>query len=461
MSEVRARRAMTVVLQVAASNQGGGNETKALRFHREFRRRKLSSWLALGRMVPPAEAGLVQISGRWEVSRWARLVFRFRTGFQQFLRDRGTHRLNPFWEAIAFPQTALDLFAGREDFNQPGSHQLLDIIPQRVDALLLHNVHARWNRHEGFFDLGILPGFSRQIPVILIPADMWLLTGHCAHSFHCPRWRTGCGQCPDLAIYPAVRRDSTAFNWRRKRDIFAHSRLFLAAPSRWLLSLFEESGIRFEEMRLIANGVDSDLFTPGSAAQARQSLGLTPGRKIILVSGNALRTNPWKGFPWLLETAQRLAAGRPELPVDFICVGDEGDPIIFNNARVVFAGHTQDPSRMAEYYRAADLYFHPSRADTAPFSVLEAMSTALPVVATSVGGIPEQVADGQTGFLVATGDSQAMAERIGLLLANPAQAKEMGESARRCVIDKFDFSRQVEEILTWTQEIVARENDSR
>jgi hypothetical protein len=53
--------------------------------------------------------------------------------------------------------------------------------------------------------------------------DAWLLSGHCAHSFDCQRWKTGCGECPDLDVYPASPRDATACNWRRKREILAEA----------------------------------------------------------------------------------------------------------------------------------------------------------------------------------------------------------------------------------------------
>ena len=66
-----------------------------------------------------------------------------------------------------------------------------------------------------------------------------------------------------------------------------------------------------------------------------------------------------------------------------------------------------------------------------PLAVLEYMAAGLPVVATGVGGLPEIVREGETGFLVAPRDPAALAERIGRLLADPALAREMGERGRR------------------------------
>jgi glycosyltransferase involved in cell wall biosynthesis len=154
-----------------------------------------------------------------------------------------------------------------------------------------------------------------------------------------------------------------------------------------------------------------------------------------------------------LETAERLSRMKKIPSVDFLCVGDEGAPVEFGGVRIVFAGFVADSSQMPEWYRAADIYFHPSRADTAPYSVLEAMATGLPVVATAVGGIPEQVEDGRTGYLVAPGDAEAMAAKLVELLTKPEKAAAMGKRARARAVKQFDFMGLTEEFLEWIQEL--------
>jgi glycosyltransferase involved in cell wall biosynthesis len=441
------------ILQVAPAVEGGGGEQIALRLHRAFRSRGHRSMLLAGRLKNISEADVRAIPGRWEADPRARAV---RSIFDRLLAltgGRGATRLFPLFEAAAFPRVAWDLWRGNEDYTQPGSRRLAELAPETPDAVLLHNLHGQWLKREGYFDLAFLPELSRRFPTILFPQDPWLLTGHCGHPLDCPRWRTGCGRCPYLKIYPAVRRDATAWNFRRKRGIYAASRLFLAAPSQWLLDMFAAAGVPLAGSRLIRNGVDGELFRPGGRKAARAALGLDPSRRIVLVSGNRLRTNPWKGYDWLRETAQRM--GRmPELPpVDFLCVGDEGETVSSGGVRIVFAGFIKDPARMPEYYRAADAYFHPSRADTAPFSVLEAMASGLPVVASAVGGIPEQVADGRTGFLAAPGDAEAMAVRLADLALHPAQAGSMGKLGRARVLKLFDIERMTDEFVEWIGEV--------
>ena len=443
------------ILQVAPSATGGGGEQMALLLHRAFRRLGHRSMLAVGRMAGPVEEDVFPIPGRWTVAPAARVVRRLFDRVLRLTGGRGSTRLFPLFEALAFPRVAWDLWRGYEDYTAPGSHRLLRLAPEPPDIVLLHNLHARWNKREAFFDLRFLPQLSRTLPVILFPHDPWLLTGHCAHPIDCTRWRIGCGRCPDLNIYPAIRRDATAGNFRRKRKIISRSRLFLAAPSQWLLDMFEQAGIALVASRRICNGVDTARFSPGGRRAARAALGLDPDRRIIMVSGNRLKTNPWKGYGWLMETAERLGRAAKLPGADFLCVGDEGETQHFGGVRICFAGYVEDPSRMPAYYRAADIYLHPSRADTAPLSVLEAMACGLPVVATAVGGIPEQVEDGRSGFLAAPGDAETMAARIGQLLADRRRSGAMGKKARARAVKDFDFKRQSSEFIDWMTELAA------
>ena len=443
------------ILQVTPSIEGGGGEQISLRLHRAFQRLGHRSMLFAGRGVPSAGEDLSVIPNRWEETPHARMIQELYRKLLSLTRGRGQTRLFPIFEALAFPQVTWDLWRGNEDFTQPGSRRILSLVLEKPDVVLLHNLHARWNRREGFFDLDFLPQLSNSVPVILFPQDPWLLTGHCAHPIDCPRWRIGCGQCPDLVIYPSIRRDATAWNFRRKRAIYARSRLYLASPSQWLLEMFTEARVPLAGARLIDNGVDTALFQPGDRWAARAELGLDPDRRIIMISGNFLRFNPWKGYAWVLETAERIGWNRNFPPTDFLCVGDEGEALVYGKARVVFAGHVKDPARMPLYYQAADIYFLPSRADTAPFSVLEAMASGLPVVATNVGGIPEQVEDGNNGFLVQPGDTLAMAERLGKLISDPSACEEMGAYGRSRTLEQFDFNRQVGNFLDWMRLVIS------
>ena len=112
------------------------------------------------------------------------------------------------------------------------------------------------------------------------------------------------------------------------------------------------------------------------------------------------------------------------------------------------------PEDVARWLQAADLYVHPSRADTFPNGVLEALACGTPVVASRVGGIPEQVRD-ETGVLVEPGDPAALAAAIESLLADPSRRERMSAAAAEDARARFSLDRQVDAYLALYVELLA------
>jgi glycosyltransferase involved in cell wall biosynthesis len=107
---------------------------------------------------------------------------------------------------------------------------------------------------------------------------------------------------------------------------------------------------------------------------------------------------------------------------------------------------------------------HAARADTFPTAVLEALASGVPVIASAVGGIPEQIhsegatgsgATEPTGVLVPPGDPVALATAIGDLLADDGRRHRLGAAAARDARDRFDAQRQTSVYVDWAEEIVA------
>ncbi len=101
---------------------------------------------------------------------------------------------------------------------------------------------------------------------------------------------------------------------------------------------------------------------------------------------------------------------------------------------VLFLGDRKD---VPDLLAAIDLLILTSISESSPNAILEAMAIGRPVVATRVGGIPELVQDGQTGILVTPRKAEEVAERVIMLLKNPALRREMGEAARRRVENEY------------------------
>jgi len=427
------------ILQVNTLDTHGGAAKVAWDLFQAYRGRGYGSWLAVGaKLSTDPDVLLIPDQSKTQS----------RPGH---LRRRAPPWLSSLARLVREPGRTLERFWGIEDFRFPGTWRLLRLA-RELDVVHCHNLHGQ------YFDLRALPRLSQALPVILTLHDAWLLSGHCAHSLGCERWRTGCGACPDLTLYPSVRRDATAYNWRRKQRIFATSRLHIATPCRWLMRKVEESILAAAavETRVIPNGVDLSIFHPADKRSARARVRIPPETRVVVFAAEALRQNVWKDYRTVRDavglTAGRMSGG----DVLFVALGQAGPPERIGSGVVRFEPYETDPGTVACYYQAADVYVHGARADTFPNTILEALACGTPVVATAVGGIPEQVEDGRTGFLVSPGDAHAMAERMTHLLSDPDLSDRIGHAAAEVAARQFDLARQADAYLDWYRELVQR-----
>jgi glycosyltransferase involved in cell wall biosynthesis len=447
------------IVQVNTADKAGGAESVAWQLFHAYRRGGHRSSLIVGwkRSDDPDVVELVHDEYR---DTWSRCCSAAAARFGSALGPMpGIRHLQTALRLIVGqPRRCYHRQLGREDFDFPGTHCLGSALKQRPDILHCHNLHGGWLKDGGYFDLAALPTLSRRFPVVVTLHDAWLLSGHCAHSFECERWKTGCGDCPDLSIYPAVKRDATAYNWRRKQAIFERSRLFVATPSRWLMDKVDGSMLKpgCIEQRVIPNGVDLAIFAPADKHRARLQLGLPREAKILVFAANGVKQNLWKDYKTMRAALARVAALMKDRPVLFVGLGDGAAEEDVGSVRIRFVPYEHDPSAVARYYQAADVYIHAARAETFPNTVIEAVACGIPVVATAVGGIPEQVIDGRTGFLVPAGDAEAMARQIVRLLEQESVRRLMAMEAEGLARERFDLRQQVRAYLDWYDSILLR-----
>ncbi len=435
------------ILHVSARDKAGGAEKAAYDLFRAQRQRGYESYLAVGAKALD-DPDILEIPNNACRNPWARV---WRTA-QASIDNRGAHKLARMtgWLAnLGEVGRWYEWRRGIEDFNFPGTARLLDLAPGKPDVIHVHNLHG------AYFDLRLLASFSRRVPVVFTLHDEWAFTGHCAYTLGCDRWETGCGSCPDIGIYPAVKRDNTSYNLRRKRDIYSRSRLFVSAPSRWLLDRALRSVLRpaIVEAKTIPYGIDLAIFKPGDRMIARRRLGLPQEARVALFVANKALSNPFKDYATIEAAVEKIAARITGQEIIFLCLGEENAERKIGLATFRYVGYQADPAKVAQFYQASDIYLHAAKAENFGLVILESLACGVPVVATAVGGVPEIVEDGRVGFLVPAGDSEAMADRaLCLLKDEPARLKMSAwaaESARR----RFDLERLVDDYLEWYGEV--------
>jgi glycosyltransferase involved in cell wall biosynthesis len=192
-------------------------------------------------------------------------------------------------------------------------------------------------------------------------------------------------------------------------------------------------GLDATSIRVLGNGVDTDVFEPGKAK---------PNDKTVLYTGH-LAYN--KGLIDLVEAARHVLHIYPD--VSFVLTGR--GPIerelrgmiarmnMTNNFR--FVGFVER-STLIELYQNATVYVFPSYYEGLPTSVLEAMACGTPVVASAIDGIPEVVIDGKNGFTVPVKNPKAIANAIVRLLEDEELRERIGRTARQTILDRFSWN---------------------
>ncbi|MBS0156914.1 MAG: glycosyltransferase [Nitrospira sp.] len=446
------------ILQISTYEKGGGAEAIAWQLFDQYRQRGHHSLLAVGEKSSddPQVIPLSHVEQEKAVNASLTHLDNWLAPYEG--RIRGVWRMRHWLQTyVAQPNNWWQARLGRENFNFPESWRLFDLMQDRPDILHCHNLHGGWLPRGGYFDLSALPWLSREIPTVMTLHDTWMLSGHCAYTLGCDRWKTGCGHCPDLSIYPAIARDATAANWKRKRDIYTESRVYVATPSRWLMRQVEQSILApaVVEGRVIPNGVDSTVYKPGSRRQAREALGLSQQDMMLLFVANAARSNVFKDYRTIEQCARQVTAQYSNSRITVIVLGDQGDPILYKNGGIQFVPFQRDKRITAQYYQATDVYVHAAKSDTFPNTVLEALACGRPVVATAIDGIPEQIEEGRSGFLVSAGDADAMTGRVIQLLSNEPLRTSMGTTAAAIASRSFGIHRQVQSYLGWYEQILS------
>ena len=209
--------------------------------------------------------------------------------------------------------------------------------------------------------------------------------------------------------------------------------------------LVRDIGIKRKNIATIPNGIDVESFSVKiNRGKKIKELGLNANSKIV---GTVSRLyEPTKGINILLEAFRII---QDSVDSELLIIGGGKDEKSLKEKsekmkiNVSFLGARSD---IGEILQVLDIFVLPSLSEGFPVVILEAMASGLPIIATSIGGIPEAVENGQTGFIVEPGNANELATNIISLLKNDKKRKQFGEAGLKRVKEKFSIEETVDRI---------------
>ncbi|MEW6303178.1 MAG: glycosyltransferase [Verrucomicrobiota bacterium] len=319
----------------------------------------------------------------------------------------------------------------------------------KPDVINVHNLHAAaW--------LGWTPELVRvcgeHAPVVWTLHDMWSFTGRCAFNtvrldylaepdknFGCTKFISGCNAtCPTPHEYPSLVPERIAGAWEERRQLFESQKdLQGISPSRWLADEAKQGLWRERTIHVIPYDVPLDVFSPVKRELARKALGIhTTGPVLMLAAQNV--DDKRKGGRELIEALKRVR----QRPLTVLSLGTGALPLADEGIHYMPSGHIDHERTIALAFNASDVLVHPALADNLPNVVLEAMATGTPTVAFRVGGLPEMVRPGLTGWLAKEPTAESLVAALETALDDLADGRDLRASCRAVAEAEYGMPQQ-------------------
>ncbi len=250
------------------------------------------------------------------------------------------------------------------------------------DLIQIHNLHG------SYINIPLLFKYIKRnkIPVVWTFHDCWPFTGGCSYFdiSGCSGWKNGCDDCRIYKKFSSTPINMADESWQLKRKWFKNTEnLTIVTPSEWLAGLVKESFFGDYPVKVLRNGIDTQVFKPTSG-NIRKKYGISENAFIVL--GVAFDWGTRKGLDVFSELALRLG---DEYQIVLVGTDDYIDSCLPDN--IISIHRTENQRELAEIYTAADVLANPTREDNYPTVNLEALACGTPVVTFRTGGSPESI----------------------------------------------------------------------
>jgi len=288
-----------------------------------------------------------------------------------------------------------------------------------ADIIHIHNLHGYYVSYESLMNYIV----EKDKKVIWTLHDTWVFTGRCAFTFGCDKWKRGCGDCKNLNVYPATKKDLSDKLWIKKKALFTKlnkEKTIFITPSEWLKGLVNESFLRDYRVEVINNGIEESNCLDINKDILRKKFNLPLDKKIVLFVA-ADPNDERKGVKYILDILDKV-----DDDVIFVSMGKK---ISIRNNRLIQLGYISNRKDIYKIYRASDVFVITSLDDNFPTTVLEAFANGIPVVGFDTGGIKEQLQEGG-GKLVKNKSSEHLKSALEEVFISEENVKKMSLVAK-------------------------------
>ncbi|MCL6592019.1 MAG: glycosyltransferase [Firmicutes bacterium] len=298
-------------------------------------------------------------------------------------------------------------------------------------------------------DLKLIPGlraFFRGLKKILTEQEIDLIHIHGAPEL---MWlvRMVCRKVPILFTVHGFHGPLKGWDYWVCARFCSHFATRVIAVAEAEAEILKAKGVKPGLVRTILNGVPDPLKRSYNKPEALETLPMDS-----LIVGVIARLETTKGVHFLLQAVAALAPKFPKLRVVIVGAGSKGDELrvlaetLGIAGRVIFTGYQPEIHNFLYYYQILVI---PSLHEALPLVLIEGMAQQKPIIATTVGGIPEVVEDGVNGLLVPPGDIPALASALERLIGDPLMQDRLGKQARKTYEREFT----AEHMVAQTEEV--------
>ena len=251
----------------------------------------------------------------------------------------------------------------------------------KPDVVHIHELHAY------FVNIKPLINYLKKnkIKTIMTLHCEFAYTGKCGHSVECDQWKIGCKKCPHLKEYVSTMWfDHTAYMFNQKKKLFEDFEdLTIVTPSNWLAERVKQSFFKNHDIKVIHNGINTDVFSPKDTTQLKEMYNIADDEKVVLaVAPNLMSDN--KGGKYVLQLADAMKDQR----IRFILIGVDEEMTV-ENSNVIILRRIYNKDLLAQYYSLADAFVICSERENFPTTCLEAQCCGTPVCGFDTGGTKE------------------------------------------------------------------------